>query len=253
MDTGYETFSQYYDGLTENVDYKSRSEYFHRLIKKHKKSSGDVLLDLACGTGSMAEEMCRLSYDVIGSDYSYGMLSRAMDKKIESGLPIQYICQDMRELELYGAVDAVICTLDSLNHLDSLDDVKTVFRRVYDNLENGGVFIFDMNTPYKHREVLGNQIYIYDTDNVYCIWENNFEPHDNTVNIRLDFFKLESDGKYTRSCEEITEHAYEPSDIHKALETTGFEVIGCYHADTEEDLNDKSERMVFVVRKQEVK
>lgn len=253
MSTGYETFSQYYDSLTENVDYKSRSQYFHKLIQKHKKSSGEVLLDLACGTGSMSEEMCRLSYDVIGADYSCGMLSRAMDKKLESGLPVQYICQDMRALELYGAADAVICTLDSMNHLSSFEDVKTVFRKVYDNMETGGVFIFDMNTPYKHREILGDNVYIYDTDDVYCVWENSFEAIDNTVNIRLDFFELGEDGKYSRSCEEITEHAYEPELIWKELEKTGFEVIGCYHADTEEKLHDKSERMVFVVRKQEVK
>lgn len=249
MNTGYEIFSQYYDELTENVDYKKRSKYFHKLIQKHKKSNGNVLLDLACGTGSMAEEMCRLSYDVIGSDYSYGMLSRAMDKKIESGLPIQYICQDMRELELYDTVDIVICTLDSLNHLDNFSDAQTAFQKVYDNLKTGGVFIFDMNTPYKHREILGNQIYIYDTDSVYCVWENNFEPEDNTVNIRLDFFELCEDGKYSRSCEEITEHAYEPEKIHKSLETIGFKVIGCYEADTEDPIQEKSERMVFIARK----
>lgn len=249
MNTGYESFSQYYDGLTENVNYKKRAEYFHMLIQKHKQSEGDVLLDLACGTGSMSEEMCRLSYDVIGADYSYGMLSRAMEKKIDSGLPIQYICQDMRELELYSTVDAVLCTLDSLNHLECFKDVETVFQKIYENLEKGGVFIFDMNTPYKHREVLGNEIYMYDTDDVYCVWENNYEPEENTVNIRLDFFELTDDGKYSRSCEEITEHAYEPDRVRAALENTGFEVIGCYKADTEEPLDDKSERMVFAARK----
>lgn len=249
MDTGYESFSQYYDGLTENVNYRKRAEYFHSLIQKYKQSDGDVLLDLACGTGSMSEEMCRLSYDVIGADYSYGMLSRAMEKKIDSGLPVQYICQDMRELELYGAADAVICTLDSLNHLECFEDVETVFRKVYENLEMGGVFIFDMNTPFKHREILGNEVYIYDMENVYCVWENSYEPEENTVNIRLDFFELGEDGRYTRYCEEITEHAYEPERVGRALENAGFEIMGCYKADTQEPLDDNSERMVFAARK----
>lgn len=247
----YDVFSRYYDSLTDNVDYRSRAEYFHRLIQKYKKSKGDVLLDLACGTGSMSEEMCRLSYDVIGADCSCGMLSRAMEKKLESGLPIQYICQDMRELDLYGAADAVICTLDSLNHLECFEDVEKVFRQVFKNMEPGGVFVFDMNTPYKHREVLGNEVYIYDTDDVYCVWENSYEPEENTVNIRLDFFELESDGRYSRSCEEITEHAYEPERVRKALEKAGFEVIGCYKADTEEPLDEKSERMIFAAGKKE--
>lgn len=250
MDTGYETFSRYYDGLTENVDYKSRAAYFHGLIEKYKQSEGNVLLDLACGTGSMSEEMAGLGYDVIGADFSYGMLNRAMEKKMESGLPIQYICQDMRELELYGNADAVICTLDSLNHLDCFEDVEMTFRRVYENLEAGGVFIFDMNTPYKHREVLGDQVYIYDTESVYCVWENSYDSEEHTVNIRLDFFELTEDGSYIRSGEEITEHAYEPERVSAVLHGIGFNVIGCFHADTEEPLKADSERMIFVVRKE---
>lgn len=251
MDTGYEVFSQYYDGLTENVDYPRRAAYFDKLIQKHKRSEGVVLLDLACGTGSMSEEMCRLGYDVIGVDFSYGMLTRAMEKKMESGLPIQYVCQDMRELELYGTADVILCTLDSLNHLDCFADVETVFQKAAENLEPGGVFLFDMNTPYKHREVLGDQVYIYDTDDVYCVWENRYEPEEHTVTIRLDFFELLEDGCYARSGEEITEHAYEPEQVKAALERAGFEVIGCYHEDTEETLHADSQRMIFVTRKQE--
>ncbi len=250
MNTGYEFFSQYYDSLTENVDYKKRAAYFDRLIKKHGESGGNVLLDLACGTGSMSEEMARLGYDVIGADYSCGMLSRAMEKKMESGLPVQYICQDMRELELYGTVDAVICTLDSLNHLDSFEDVEKTFGAVYENLEEGGVFVFDMNTPYKHREILGSRIYIYDTEKVYCVWENSYEEENHTVNIRLDFFELTEEDTYIRSGEEITEHAYEPEQVEEALRRAGFFVIGCFHEDTEEPLRPDSQRMIFIARKE---
>ena len=249
MDTGYEVFSQYYDDLTENVNYAERAVYFDKLIRRYKQSAGVVLLDLACGTGSMSEEMAKQGYDVIGVDFSYGMLSRAMEKKMESGLPIQYVCQDMRQLELYGTVDAVICTLDSLNHLDSFSDVETVFRNLAENREPGRLFIFDMNTPYKHREVLGSQIYIYDTEAVYCVWENSYEPEDHTVHIRLDFFEQAEDGSYFRSGEEITEHAYEPAQVEKALEQAGLTVIGCYHADSEEPLHEDSQRMIFVTRK----
>ena len=151
METGYEAFSFYYDQLTENVEYPQRAAYFHKLIQKYCQSEGVVLLDLACGTGSLSEEFAKLGYDVLGVDYSYGMLNQAMQKKLEHNLPIQYICQDMRELDLYGTVDITVCALDSLNHLDSFSDVKTVFQQVFDVTESGGVFLFDMNTPYKHR------------------------------------------------------------------------------------------------------
>ena len=99
METGYEAFSFYYDQLTENVEYPQRAAYFHKLIQKYRQSEGVVLLDLACGTGSLSEEFAKLGYDVLGVDYSYGMLNQAMQKKLEHNLPIQYICQDMRELD----------------------------------------------------------------------------------------------------------------------------------------------------------
>lgn len=246
----YDVFSLYYDKLTENVDYSKRAIYFDKLIKKYCKSEGNVLLDLACGTGSMSEEMAKLNYDVLGVDYSYGMLNQAMQKKIENNLSIQYICQDIRNLDLYGTVDVVICTLDSLNHLESLDEVQTVFSSVFENLEDGGVFVFDMNTPYKHKNVLGNQIYIYDTETVYCVWENQFESENNTVHIRLDFFEKQEDGSYLRSDEVITERAYSQNQVKDALGKAGFSVKGCYNADTENPLNPESERMVFVVIKE---
>ena len=91
-----------------------------------------------------------------------------MEKKIEQQLPIQYVCQDMRELELYSTVDATICTLDSLNHLPGFEDVETVFRKVWEFTEPGGVFLFDMNTLYKHRELLGSQVYVYETGSAFC-------------------------------------------------------------------------------------
>ena len=223
METGYEAFSFYYDQLTENVEYPQRAAYFHKLIQKYCQSEGVVLLDLACGTGSLSEEFAKLGYDVLGVDYSYGMLNQAMQKKLEHNLPIQYICQDMRELDLYGTVDVTVCALDSLNHLDSFSDVKTVFQQVFDVTEPGGVFLFDMNTPYKHREVLGNQIYLYDTDDVYCVWENQYEEPDNQVTIQLHFFARQEDDTYVRSEECMTERAYPPGQVTAALQ------LSCRH------------------------
>ena len=220
QETGYETFSFYYDALTENVNYPARAAYLDGLVQKYKQSAGKVMLDLACGTGTMTEEMAERGYDMIGVDYSEGMLGQAMEKKIEKQLPIQYVCQDMRELELYGTVDAVICTLDSLN------------------------------TLYKHRELLGNQVYVYETDAVYCVWENALCEDNCTVEITLDLFQLCADGRYRRTEEQITERAYAPEQVQAALETIGFHVLGIYHADTEEPLHSDSERMVVVARKE---
>lgn len=248
--TGYEMFSFYYDALTGNVDYAARADYFDRLMQTHLRSPGRVLLDLACGTGTMAEEMAKRGYDVIGVDYSCGMLSRAMDKKMENGLPIQYVQQDMRELSLCGTVDLTLCTLDSLNHLPDFAAVQQVFARVAAATESGGLFLFDMNTLYKHRVLLGNQVYVYETDDVYCVWENALREDGCTVDLTLELFHRCEDGRYRRQEEFLTERAYAPEKVQAVLEAVGFCVLGIYHADTTEPLRTDSQRMVVVARKE---
>ena len=166
MSNGYEVFAQYYDTLTQNIDYRKRALYFDFLLQKYGVKPNGLVLDLACGTGSLSEELDSLGYDVIGVDNSPDMLSIAMNKKFESGKNILYICQDMRSLNLYGNVDAAICALDSINHLESIDDVKKVFKRVHLFCEPKGLFIFDINTEFKHKYILGEHTFIYDAEDV---------------------------------------------------------------------------------------
>ena len=159
--SGYSAFARYYDELTANIDYKRRGEYFHGIIQRFKTTKENILLDLACGTGSISEVMAGLGYDVIGVDNSDEMLGIALDKKFDSGADIQYLCQDMRKLDMFGTVDITLCALDSINHLESLDDIRKVFEGVAFFSEQEGLFIFDVNTPYKHREILANNTFTY--------------------------------------------------------------------------------------------
>ncbi len=250
-------FAAFYDSLTENVNYPLRAARLHYLIQKYSRTetSGKLLLDLACGSGSMSEEMAKLGYDVIGVDNSPAMLSAAMDKKFESGLPIQYLCQDIREIDMFGTMDAVICTLDSLNHLPSLEDIRKVFERVSLFAQPGGVFLFDMNTIYKHETILCNETFVYDTDEVFCVWENHPGEAPYSVDMQLTFF--ERDGEvYRRSEEVITERAYSPEEIEDMLVQSGLKVLAVYDADAElthpaslQFCDASTERMLFVAYK----
>lgn len=247
MNKGYSIFSQFYDSLTENVEYEKRAEYFDLVIKKHGGKENGILLDLACGTGSLSEAFDSLGYDVIGVDNSPEMLNIAMNKKYESNKNIQYVCQDMRNLDLYGCVDVTVCALDSLNHLESFSDVKIVLNNVYKFTEPGGLFIFDMNTEYKHRNILGDNTFVYDSDKVYCVWQNCCS--NNVVSIFLDFFVPDENGKYNRYSEDFTEIAFPINDIKKEIENTGFEILGVYDDDSFEEVGDNSQRVVFVIRR----
>ncbi len=167
----YSNFSEVYDILTSNIDYRDTALYFDSIIKEHNVA-GNLLVDLACGTGSLAEEFVLLGYDVIGIDNSYGMLSRAMDKKLSSNSNILYIKQDISNINLYGNVDVMICALDSINHITSKRLLQNLFDRVHLFLNKNGLFIFDVNTIFKHQFILKDNIFIYDMDEVYCVWQN---------------------------------------------------------------------------------
>ncbi|MGN0620430.1 MAG: class I SAM-dependent DNA methyltransferase [Porcipelethomonas sp.] len=247
MNSSYGVFAEFYDILTGNIDYRKRAEYFDEAIRKFGGRKG-VLLDLACGTGSLSEEMDELGYDVIAIDRSAEMLGTAMNKKFESGRQIQYVCQDMRFLDLYGNVDVTVCALDSLNHLDSIDDIKEVFSSVCKFTEPGGLFIFDINTEFKHRMILGDNTFVYDTDEVYCVWQNTCE--NSRVQIDLDFFVPENDGTYSRYSESFAETAYPLELIKSALTDTGFTVLGCFHEDSFEPVHEDSQRVVFTAKKE---
>lgn len=246
--SNYDIFSGYYDDLTLNISYSDRADYFNKLIEKHGGEKG-ILLDLACGTGSLSEEMSKIGYDVIGVDYSYEMLSVAMDKKIESGRNIQYICQDMTELDLYGSVDVTICALDSMNHLDSIESIVNTVKRVKLFTNPHGLFIFDVNTPYKHKEILGNNTFVYETDLVFCVWQNSFlEDKDNRVDISLDFFKDTGHNLFSRKSEDFSEIAPEISVWKNILINAGFIIEAVYDYDTFDEPKEKSEKVVFVAK-----
>lgn len=246
--SGYGNFAHYYDILTGNISYKDRAAYFDMLIKKHGGKK-NLLLDLACGTGSLSEEMCRLGYDVIAVDGSEEMLNEALDKKFDSGLNIQYLCQDMTKLDMFGTIDVTICALDSLNHLPDLDAIKQTINRVSLFCEPGGLFIFDVNTPYKHKNVLGNNTFIYDMEDVYCVWQNTYTEEDNRVEMWLDFFEKQKNGSYERYDESFSEIAFDDAVIEKIVADSGMEIVGKYDYDTTEPTKADSEKIVYVAHK----
>ena len=188
---GYGDFAYYYDLLTGNVDYESRCDYISSLLAENGVGKG-ILLDLACGTGTMSLLLSEKGYDVIGVDASEEMLSQAQEKKMEKGSDVIFLCQKMEELDLFGTVNAAVSTLDSLNHVTDKETVREIFRRVSLFMEDKGIFLFDVNTPYKHRKVLGDNTFVYDMDDVYCVWQNSTDE-ELLTQVSLDIFEKDAE------------------------------------------------------------
>lgn len=243
----YGSFAEYYDSLTSNVDYRKTAEYVSDILSENGINKG-ILLDLACGTGTMSLIMAQKGYDVIGVDNSPEMLGEAREKALEAGEDILFLCQDMCSIDLYGTVDCTVCLLDSLNHLESKEELLQAFKRVSLFTVPGGLFVFDVNTEYKHKYVLGDNTFVYENDDVYCVWQNEYDDESKTVEIFLDFFQ-EENGLYRRSSEYFAERAFSDSDIRNLLSEAGFTDIKAYGELRKTAPSDTEERVFYVARK----
>lgn len=241
---GYGQLAQGYDLFTQNVPYDEIAEYYDSIITEFAPRG--LLADAGCGTGNLTQRMAALGYDIIAADASPEMLTIAVSKPHEG---IQYICQSMTELDLYGEADAMISTLDSVNHLADKREISRFFRAAAQNIRRGGVLAFDVNTPYKHENILGGNTFVYDAEGAFCAWQNTFDPSDCGVNIELDLFFENDDGTWERSYESFREIALPQQEIRTMLEQAGFEVLRVYEYLTRENPTEKSEKLTFAARK----
>ncbi len=242
----YSAFAEVYDRLTGNIEYSKRADFIRTLLNRHEINDGAIVLDLACGTGSLTTLLAESGYDMIGVDNSPMMLCEAQSKMYDSGKNMLFLCQNMTELDLFGTIDAAVCTLDSLNHLDTPEEIKETIAKVGLFMNHGGIFIFDVNTIYKHREILANNTFVYDCDDVYCVWQNQLNE-DNSVDICLDIFEYE-DGVYYRENECFKEIVCPIENYKKWLSEAEFEILDIYDEMTFNPLCDTTQRAVFVAK-----
>ena len=243
----YSDFALFYDRLTENIDYEALADIYAGLLCKRGAAKGGELLDLACGTGSLSVPLAEHGFNVTAADISEDMLTVAAAKSDE----IHWVKCDMTRLPFDGQFDAVVCALDSINHLPDLSAIQQTFDGVYRSLKEGGVFAADLNTPFKHREILGNNAFTFDYEGLYCGWQN--EPDEDNplcrVDMFLDFFAENEDGSYTRYSDSLSEIAPEPEKIVQMLEKSGFRDIELCEYPTGEKLTDTSEKFTVTAKK----
>ncbi len=242
----YTYFAEHYDSLTEDVDYSARAEHFLELLKRHGHSPR-VTLDLACGTGSFLIELLKRGIDAFGADMSCEMLTLAQTKTSSEGFSPILICCKMQEMELYSDIDTCVCTLDSINHITDKNELVKAFSNVARYLSADGIFVFDANTVYKHKEILSDNCYIIENEDVFCAWQNEYDPSTNEVLITLDFFEAQGD-MYSRTYEQFSERAYTDEEMKEMLTEAGLEIEAVYDDMSFSPPETDSQRVVYVVK-----
>ncbi len=248
MSQSYTSLAKYYDRLNCDVDYIGWADFIHKRLCDHGIKDGSLVLDLACGTGNIAIPLAKLGYDVIGADLSPEMLEEAFFKSQNEDVNILWLCQDMRSFELYGTVGAVVCCLDSMNYLTGKQGFLKCLSLVHNYLDPNGIFIFDVNTPYKFKNIYGNNHYIIEADGVYCGWKNYYDPKSALCDFELSLFIENESGLYERHNELQRERCYSRSFIETALEKSGFELISVVSDFEMKPASDSDERWFFICK-----
>ena len=243
----YGEFAKIYDELiNEDINYDEMVDCILRICNENNIEFNDYL-DIACGTGNVTVRIAKHFKNIYGVDLSEDMLREAFDKLKSERIKGKIICQDMTELSLNRKFDLITSVLDSTNYVTDIEGLKNYFKGVYEHLKDDGLFIFDVNSYYKLSEILGNNIYTYSEEDVFYTWENTIE--DNVVNMFLTFFVKEKNELYERFEEEHFERAYEESEIEEVLKQVGFTLLGKFDGYNRDEVQQESERILYVVGK----
>lgn len=240
--SGYDALAGAYDVLMEDAAYRRRADFLTRRLQRAK-----TVLDLGCGTGTIACLLSERGFRVTAVDNSPEMLTEAERKA--QGLENRpfFLCQPMEKLRLLEPVDAVVSTLDALNYLTRPKAVRETFRRVRRYLAPGGLFLFDVNTPYKLRRMDG-QVWLDETEDVYCVWRTEFSERTKVCAYWVDLFTRTPGGDWLRSGEEHRERAYERDELCQWLTDAGFGKIKVTGDLTTRPPKPEEDRWMFLAR-----
>lgn len=245
--SSYQSFAWVYDTFMDNIPYDDWTAYLTDLLREYGVADG-LVLDMGCGTGNVTERLAAAGYDMIGIDNSEEMLMEAREKGMENQSSSLYLLQDMRSFELYGTVAAAVSICDSMNYILEENDLEQVFRLVNNYLDPGGVFIFDFNTPYKYKEVIGDQVIAENREDCSFIWENNFDEEQQINIYDLTIFIQEQKDLFRRYQETHYQKAWTVEAFRQAAERAGMKVLKIYDAFTREEPKADSERLYMIVQ-----
>ena len=246
----YTGFAEVYDLFMDNVPYEQWAEYITGLLREYGIEDG-LVLDLGCGTGTMTELLAEAGYDMIGIDQSEEMLEEALEKKEASGHDILYLCQDMREFELYGTVRAIVCVCDSMNYILEEEEILDILSAAaYNYLDYDGLFIFDLNTEYKYREILGEQTIAENREEGSFIWENYYDEAQRINEYQLTLFVKEEEDIYRKFEETHYQRAYSLDTVRNLVERSGLRLLHMYDAFTREPAREDSERIYVICQRE---
>lgn len=244
----YNEFAYFYDEFNGEADYDALFAYVLRKLKENGIQNG-IVADFGCGTGDLTLMLSQAGYDVIAVDQSEEMLAVLRDKADQLGIAqgLLLLRQNLLELDLFGTIRAAVSTFDTYSHIGPWQNFEKAIRRAALFMEKGGVFLFDLNTPYKNRQVLGENLFTFEGPDASCRWQNHYLAEEQAVEISIDIHYNDTDEDFH---EQFKEYSYELQQVTQVLEKYGFAVQSVEDGESFGALQPDSQRFIFTCIKQ---
>ncbi|MGL4607183.1 MAG: class I SAM-dependent DNA methyltransferase [Eubacteriaceae bacterium] len=245
----YEEFALVYDELMKEINYSEWTSYLQRLFLNAKREIKSVL-EFGCGTGNITCRLAEKGFDIAAVDLSETMLTIADEKADRLGLKnIQFYLGDMSSFQINKKFDAVISCCDSVNYLKDIETLQSFLLCSYDCLETNGRLYFDLNTITKYKQTIYDNTYVYDLDDIYCVWENEPNFAQNEMKFHLTFFSKNDNNTYNRHEETQTQYLFTIEDVFRSLTHIGFKNIKIYDFGSYVQGSNESERVQIIAEK----
>lgn len=244
----YNEFAYFYDELNGAADYDALYLYVKGQLEQNGIYDG-IVADLGCGTGELTLMLSQAGYDMIGVDQSEEMLAVLREKADELNLSARLLLlrQDILNLDLYGTIRAAISTFDTYNHIGPRDHFEKAIEKAAFFMEKGGVFLFDLNTPYKHREILSDNVFHLEGSDATCCWMNHYDEQEQTVDIQIEIHYLDENEHFE---EHFKEYTYPLEYVEEVLQRCGFRMEKVCDGETFGPLSEESQRYIITAIKQ---
>ena len=239
MVNSYSALGRWFEYLNDDCGYEQWSQYLIKTLKD--EGAGAFGLDIGCGNGYFTRALIRAGYRVTGIDISERMLDTAQQISLKEGVRTEFLLGDITKLKLNVKADFAVAVNDCLNYVPQ-SKLKTAFSRVAASLKKGGVFVFDVSSETKLREIVGNNLFGEDRDDLTYLWFNKLG--EDSVTMDLTIFERRQDGTYARYDERHVQYIHSEEEIIGALNGAGFSVRTEGHLGQE-----KRERINFICKR----
>lgn len=239
----YNEFAEIYDTMMEDIPYEEWVDFIKKNIE------GGRILEIACGTGAVTRILAEENYRITALDISDEMLVHAYEK-LRKYPNVEIINMDMKNILLDRKFDVALCCCDGINYLLNENELSNFFNSVYKQLDDKGVFIFDLSTIYKLENLLGNKTIVSEEGDIFMVWENEYDEEENTCEMDITFFVKEENTLYKRLNEHQLQKSYKIDRLCQILKNIGFSNIKSYNGYSFEKSKSDDERTVIVCNKE---